>query len=71
MIICFLMEKKSLSLKPTIKILTFQLDFVFESISNGFSATESREVSIGEIIMIFHSITILLINLTYYTFTSI
>ena len=29
-VICFLMEKKSLSLKPTMKMLTFQLNFVFE-----------------------------------------
>ena len=27
-VICLLMEKKSLSLKPTIKMLTFQLNFV-------------------------------------------
>ena len=30
-VICFLMEKKSLSLKPTIKILTFQIIFVSEA----------------------------------------
>ena len=29
-IICFLMEQKSLSLKPTIKTVTFQLNFVSE-----------------------------------------
>ena len=29
--ICLLMEKKSLSLKPTIKMLTFQLNFVLEA----------------------------------------
>ena len=38
-----LMEKKYLILKPTIKMLTFQLG----SISNGFSAVESREVSLN------------------------
>ena len=38
-VICLLMEKKSLSLKPTIKMLTFKL------ISTGFSAAESTEVS--------------------------
>ena len=29
-VICLLMEKKSLSLKPTIKMLTFKLNFVSE-----------------------------------------
>ena len=29
--ICLLMENESLSLKPTIKILTFQLDFVSDT----------------------------------------
>ena len=29
-VICFFMEKKSLNLKPTIKMLTFQLCFVSE-----------------------------------------
>ena len=29
-VICLLMEKKYLSLKPTIKMLTFQLNFVSE-----------------------------------------
>ena len=28
---CLLMEKKSLNLKPTIKMLTFQLDFAEET----------------------------------------
>ena len=35
------MEKKSSSLKPTIKMLIFKL----RSLSNGCSATESRKVS--------------------------
>ena len=29
-VICLLMEKKSLNLKPAIKMLTFQLNFVSE-----------------------------------------
>ena len=29
-VICMLMEKKSLNLKPTIRMLTFQLNFVSE-----------------------------------------
>ena len=46
-IICLLIEKKYLSLKPTIKVLTFQLNFVSEALYNGFNATESREVSLN------------------------
>ena len=45
-VICLLMENKYLNLKPTIKMLTFQ--FCLQSISNGFIATESREVSLNE-----------------------
>ena len=30
-VICLLMEKKSLNLKPVIKMLTFQLNFVLEA----------------------------------------
>ena len=30
-VICLLIEKKSLNLKPTIKVLTFQLNFVSEA----------------------------------------
>ena len=53
-VICLSMEQKSLSLKPTIKMLTFQLSFFSEiyldlvliSIT-GFSATESRNVSLN------------------------
>ena len=44
--ICLLTETKLLDLKPAIKVLTFQLNFFSEvGISNGFNATESREVS--------------------------
>ena len=43
-VICLQMEKKYLNLKPTIKMLTFQPNFV-KWIPNGFSATESRELS--------------------------
>ena len=53
-VICLSMEQKSLSLKPTIKMLIFQLSFFSEiyldlvliSIT-GFSATESRNVSLN------------------------
>ena len=46
-VISLLMGKKSLSLRPTIKMLTFQLNFVSEAMSNRRSATESREVSLN------------------------
>ena len=45
--------------------INFPTWFFLESISNGFSATESREVSLNGMCMIFKSITILLIHLTY------
>ena len=41
-VICFLMEKKSLNLRPTTKMLTFQ-----RSISTGFSASEFKNVSLN------------------------
>ena len=46
-VICLLMEKKSLNLKPAIKMLTSN-SFFLGSISNGFSATESRKVSLNQ-----------------------
>ena len=46
-IICLLMEKRYLSLKQAIKSVNFATQFCLESISNGFSATESREVSLN------------------------
>ena len=45
--ICLLMEKKYLSLKQAIKSVNFATQFCLESISNEFSATESREVSLN------------------------
>ena len=48
-VICLLMEKKSLSLKLTIKMLTFQLHFVLEAyLKDISSATKLREVSLNE-----------------------
>ena len=46
-VISLLMEKKYFNLKPTIKVLTFPTQFCLGNISNGFSATESREVSLN------------------------
>ena len=45
-VICFLMEKKSISLKLIKKMLTSQ--FCLEDISNGFGAADSRGVSLKE-----------------------
>ena len=44
-VICLLMEKKYLNLKSTVNVLTTQ--FCLESVSNGFSTTESTEVSVN------------------------
>ena len=41
------MKKKLLDLKPTIKMLTFQLDFCLKSIPDGFSVSVSREVPLS------------------------
>ena len=41
------MEKKYLSLKPTIKIVNFPTQFCLVSISKGFNATGSRKVSLN------------------------
>ena len=43
-VICFLMEKKSLNLKLTVKAVNFQIQFCLGNIFNGFSTTESSEV---------------------------
>ena len=47
-VIYLLMENKSLSLKPTIKMLASPTQFYLKSISNGFSASESRGISLNE-----------------------
>ena len=43
----FVNEKKKKKLKPTVKMLNFPTQFCIGSISNGFSNTESREVSLN------------------------
>ena len=45
-VICLSMEKKCLNLKLT-KNVNFPTKFCIESIANGFSATEFREVSLN------------------------
>ena len=46
-VICLLVEKKSLNLKPKTNNVNFPTQFCLGSISNGFRATESREVSLN------------------------
>ena len=46
-VICLLMERKSLSLMPTIKNVNFRTQYCLRSICNRFSATESKEVSLN------------------------
>ena len=45
-VICLLMQKKSLSLKPIMEMSTSQRNFFLRSISNKFDATKSREISL-------------------------
>ena len=45
-VIYLLMEKKSLSLKPIKKNVSFPTQFYLRSISNSFGAVESRDVSL-------------------------
>ena len=60
------MEKKSLSLKLTIKMFNFQHNSVSEAyLMDLVSAIESREVSLNGNVYDFQLITILLINLTF------
>ena len=46
-VICLLVEKKSLNLKSTKRNVNFSTQFSLRSIFNGFSATESRDVSLN------------------------
>ena len=62
-VISLLMEKKC-EFKAGNKNVNFPTQFCLGSISNRFSATESREVSFNGSVYYF-SITVLLINLTY------
>ena len=45
-VICLLMEKEIFKFKANNKIVNFPKQFFLGSIANGFSATESREVSL-------------------------
>ena len=46
--ICLLMKKKSLKFKADKKNVNFPIQFSLRSICNGFSAIESREISLNE-----------------------
>ena len=60
---CLLMKKKYLSLKLTIKVLTFQYNFVLEVFLIEVLSLE-KDFSMA-VCMILQSLTILLKNLTY------
>ena len=60
----FVNGKEIFQFKANNKNVNFPIQFSLRSISNGFSVLESREVSLNGNI-IFQTITILLINLTY------
>ena len=47
LVVFLLMKKKSLNLNSAIKVTTLLLNFYFASISNEFSVTGSREVSLN------------------------
>ena len=47
-VICLLMEKKSLNYEAHNKNINFPTKFCLQSISNGFTNAESREVSLNE-----------------------
>ena len=66
-----LMENKSLNLKSTIKMLTFQLNFVWEVFLIDLVLLSPEKYLWMEIYMIFQSVTILLTNMAYQTFTSL
>ena len=63
LIYSYLFVNKKFKFKADNKNVNFPTQFCIGSISNGFSATESRELSLNEMCMIFLSITIVLINL--------
>ena len=60
----FVNGKKFFKFKTDNKNVNFPTQFCLGSISNGFSALESREVSLNGNVYDFKSITIPLINLT-------
>ena len=61
----FVNEKEIIQFKADNKNLNFPTQFCLWSISDGFSANKSREVSLNGNVYDFQLITILLINLTF------
>ena len=61
----FFSEKEIIKFKADNKNVNFLTRFCLGSISDGFNATEFREVSLNRNVYVFQSTTILLINLTY------
>ena len=59
------MEKKPLSLKSTIKMLTFQLSFVIEACIKYLALLSLEKHLLMKICMMFQLITVQFINLTY------
>ena len=59
------MEKKYLYLKPTIEMLTFQINFVLEVFLMDLMLLSLEKYLDIEMCIIFQSITALLINLTH------
>ena len=66
-----LMENKSLNLKSTIKMLTFQFNFAWEVFLIDLVLLSPEKYLWMEMYMIFQSVTILLTNMAYQTFTSL
>ena len=64
-VICVFMKKKPLSLKPTAKLLTFQLNFVSEVYLMDLVLVSLEKYLWMDVSLIFHSIKMLLINLIY------
>ena len=61
-VILFVNGKEIFKFKADNKNVNFRTQFCLESISNGFSVIEPREVSLNENVYCFQSITTLLIN---------
>ena len=64
-VICVFMKKKPLSLKPTAKLLTFQLNFVSEVYIMDLVLVSLEKYLWMDVSLIFHSIKMLFINLIY------
>ena len=60
-----LMKKKSLSLKPTLKMLIFQFNFLYEAYLMDLVLLSQKKYLQKEMYMISQSNTMILINLTY------